>query len=1193
MADTHTRPTIGVLAGWQFYWTATSLSYLDPIYRGIRLAARESGCNLLLGCGVGPSAASSDPLRPVWPVVAEDSDFAPIGPWNTDGLIVLNPLHSPARSRYLQKVLAGGHPLVFVGSGEPGPTVVADNAGGIDQALRHLVAHGHRRLAFIAGSPEDMEGDTGDRLRAYQAGVQRYGLAADERLIAFGRHVPEIGRTAMQQILARGVAFSAVLASNDESAFGAIQALQEAGRSVPGDVAVIGFDNRLESAVLDPPLTSVHVPLFNMGYQAVARLRQRMAAPDPKPEHFPVPTRLVVRESCGCGHSPERTQALEVILPTLAAEKTPAPEAQLARKMAAAVLAETQGLGGDEVETLCLRLLAALIASLQDDEPGHFRRALEDILERAAAVRDDTHGWQVALTILRADLPERLAAPAGADALIDEARVTISAAMRRQYRQLVVDQRRLGDRIGVLTARLLTALDETQIYEILAQHLPAIGIHTAWLGLFEAEGDDPVAWTLARAVTPPRQETLRIRSRAFPPPAWVEADRPFSLTLLPLAGQLGGAGFVAFEAVKLDALGAIAQQMGAALNVARLYRDATEGRRLAEEADRMKSRFLSTVSHELRTPLNLIVGTSGLLLRDSAEAEAPLPEQVQRDVERIHSHARHLGRLIDDVLDLASSDAGQLRLTYDFVDLGQELRLAAETGRQLAADKGLAWQQSLPESGPLVWGDRTRLQQVTLNLIGNAVKFTARGEVGLQVEQEAETVTVSVHDSGIGLPPAEQSTIFEEFKRSERSIRQGYGGIGLGLAICKRLVDLHQGTIGVYSSGEEGAGSVFYFTLPTVTPPSAASHALSLPQVRGAGRVLVLSSEPGGGRLRAELDHRGLSAQVFFLHDSANWLAQLLSGEYSAVVLDISQGGERAWEALKLLKNNPATQHIPTLFYAASATGGAMLELDYLTKPIEVASLARALDQQWLVSSPDARARTFLVVDDDADTLDLHRRIIQSQARGNRVLTAGNGQDALQILQHREVDLVVLDLMMPGLDGFGVLEAMQSQRRTRDIPVIVITGQVLTEAEMSRLNHGVTTVMSKGVFGVDETLAQLQAALERRHKLSDEAQRAVRKAMAYIHEHYAEPISRQDLARYVGMSEDYLTYCFRQELGMTPIAYLNRFRVTQARRLLAETDRSITAIALDVGFSTSGYFSRVFHREVGASPEAFRRQQEG
>ncbi len=268
-------PTIGVLAGWQYYWTATSLSYLDPIYRGIRLAAREMGCHLLLGCGVGPSAASDDPLRPVWPVVAEDSDFAPIGPWNTDGLIVLNPLQSQARSRYLQEVLAAGHPLVFVGSGESGPTVVADNAGGIDQALRHLVDHGHHSIAFIAGSPEDIEGDSGDRLRAYQAGVQRYGLTAAERLIAFGRHVPEGGHAAIQQILSSRVPFTAVLASNDESAFGAIQALQEAGRSVPGDVAVIGFDNRLESAVLDPPLTTYFPPLYKRGSKLVQNFVNR------------------------------------------------------------------------------------------------------------------------------------------------------------------------------------------------------------------------------------------------------------------------------------------------------------------------------------------------------------------------------------------------------------------------------------------------------------------------------------------------------------------------------------------------------------------------------------------------------------------------------------------------------------------------------------------------------------------------------------------------------------------------------------------------------------------------------------------------------------------------------------------------------------------------------------------------------
>jgi YesN/AraC family two-component response regulator len=201
---------------------------------------------------------------------------------------------------------------------------------------------------------------------------------------------------------------------------------------------------------------------------------------------------------------------------------------------------------------------------------------------------------------------------------------------------------------------------------------------------------------------------------------------------------------------------------------------------------------------------------------------------------------------------------------------------------------------------------------------------------------------------------------------------------------------------------------------------------------------------------------------------------------------------------------------------------------------------------------------------------------------------ARNGLEALDILQREGVDLVLLDLIMPELDGFGVLEAMREREATREIPVIVLTGQVLTEKEMARLNRGVATVLSKGLFSLEETLAHLDTALEGNRRLSAEAQRLVRESMAYIHGHYAEPISRTDLARHVALSEDYLTACFRKELGVTPIAYLNRYRVHQAKQLLSDTSKSITEIALEVGFSDSGYFSRVFRREVGLSPEAYR-----
>jgi YesN/AraC family two-component response regulator len=308
-----------------------------------------------------------------------------------------------------------------------------------------------------------------------------------------------------------------------------------------------------------------------------------------------------------------------------------------------------------------------------------------------------------------------------------------------------------------------------------------------------------------------------------------------------------------------------------------------------------------------------------------------------------------------------------------------------------------------------------------------------------------------------------------------------------------------------------------------------------------------------------------------------------------AVVVDISATPYQGWDVLKAIKGSPRTQHLPVLFCSFSPDSGSILEFDYLTKPIEVAELTRALDQHWLVPVTDHDFQTILVVDDDRNTLKMHARIMQAHSPAHRVLRAQSGLEALDLLQREQIDLVLLDLVMPELDGFGVLEAMRQNETMREIPVLVLTGQVLTEQDMARLNRGVATVLSKGLFSFEETLAHIDTTLERSRKLSGEAQRLVRQAMAYIHTHYTEPISRTDLALHVALSEDYLTSCFRKELGVTPITYLNRFRVHQAKQLLSDPSKSITQVALDVGFSDSGYFSRVFRREVGVSPEAYRR----
>lgn len=510
------------------------------------------------------------------------------------------------------------------------------------------------------------------------------------------------------------------------------------------------------------------------------------------------------------------------------------------------------------------------------------------------------------------------------------------------------------------------------------------------------------------------------------------------------------------------------------------------------------------------------------------------------------------------------------------------------------------WLKPAGSWGPWVWGDATRLSQVVMNLVSNAIKFTRQGEVRLVLEQSSQGVTVSVQDTGLGIAPAEQASIFNEFRRSERSIERGYRGLGLGLAICRRLVELQGGSIGVESTGLEGMGSRFYFTLPVVEMPAGQATASETEMISDGGVLVLAASASTSERLRDHLNRRGLEVQLALIDDPASWQTRLLAAIPSAIVLDVSLATDQGWQVLKLLKANVATQSIPVLFYALSddnaarepgvapgeerGVSAAMLELDYLTKPIELASLTRALDQEWLAPTAERPVRKFLVVDDDPDTLEMHARVVQARAASHLVFKAHNGVEALKILSEEQIDLI-----MPEMDGFGVLEAMRERPAMRDIPVIVVTGQTLTEPEMARLNLGVTKVLSKGVFSLDETLTHLDAALARRRELSSEAQRLVRQAMAYMQAHYAEPLSREEVAAHVGLSDDYLTSCFHKELGLTPVAYLNRYRVQQAKRLLKNTHESITEIGLAVGFSGSSYFSRIFHRETGMSPAEYRR----
>jgi len=471
-----TRPTIGVIAGWQVH-AGTPDSFLQQVFRGIHAAVQDQDCNLLLAYGIG-SPRGVGLGRPAWPMLIKEADFVPVGPWNTDGLIVAPPVVACDKGTpYFQALRSQGYPVVFAGSGEDGPSVVPDNEFGMRQALEHLLAHGHRHIAFIAGHKSEVAGDSVDRQRAYQTFLAEHGLESPPALLAYGSHTTPGGREAMKQILRSGVPFSAVVASNDLSAVGAWEALHEAKLSVPQDVALIGFDDRVEARALASQLTTVHYPIFEMGYQSVLLLLEYLRGQHQDVVIKRVPTRLVVRESCGCafGEAP----GLPTVWPA-GSDASGNPDA-VTTALTEAIYNDTQCLNWREVQTLSERLTTACRDSLRQGEPQIFQRALRSILDLIGA-RDDLHqGWQAALSILRErlpDWPEYASTPMSMRQIEDmfhAARAAVSATTQGQHARYIVQQANANFQVNEMTARFHVAQEEADVFAALMDILPPPG----------------------------------------------------------------------------------------------------------------------------------------------------------------------------------------------------------------------------------------------------------------------------------------------------------------------------------------------------------------------------------------------------------------------------------------------------------------------------------------------------------------------------------------------------------------------------------------------------------------------------------------------------------------------------------------------------------------------------------------------
>jgi signal transduction histidine kinase/CheY-like chemotaxis protein len=502
-----------------------------------------------------------------------------------------------------------------------------------------------------------------------------------------------------------------------------------------------------------------------------------------------------------------------------------------------------------------------------------------------------------------------------------------------------------------------------------------------------------------------------------------------------------------------------------------------------ERANRHKSVFLANMSHELRTPLNAIIGFSELLLDDAGTSYGPPTRSNFLD--HIHGSGKHLLGLINDILDLAKVEAGQMELRSERVRISELIRQVLTTVEPLAQAKGIKTRSQAGAAGTIV-ADRGKLKQMLLNLVSNAIKFTPEGgRVSIAGRRTDGFVEIAVADTGIGIAEEDLDRIFQEFHQLDSGPDRQQQGTGLGLALTRRFAELHGGRIEVRSKRE--GGSTFTLVLPVEarTPDTVEPEQAGLPQPAQEDWPLVLVVEDNreaADLLVRHLARGGYRAQV--ARGGADALDKARSLRPVAITLDILLPDQDGWELLNTLKRDQETRDIPILVVTVvddSELGRALGAHDYFVKPVDGKALLSRLDQYAFTSRVREHPVKVLVVDDEPSSVD--RLVSLLEPAGFTVLRAYGGASGLEVARTELPDLILLDLLMPGINGFDVVSALKSDPSTRDIPVLIVTAKDLDAREKRRLNGQVAAVLQKGSTAGIDLISWLRKLLGERTRL--------------------------------------------------------------------------------------------------------------
>jgi signal transduction histidine kinase/DNA-binding response OmpR family regulator len=509
----------------------------------------------------------------------------------------------------------------------------------------------------------------------------------------------------------------------------------------------------------------------------------------------------------------------------------------------------------------------------------------------------------------------------------------------------------------------------------------------------------------------------------------------------------------------------------------RLVKELKDANRELQEASEHKSVFLANMSHELRTPLNAIIGFSELML-DAKESQFDSATQ-KRFLSQVHSSGKHLLGLINDILDLAKVEAGQMELRLQQTPVEPLIAQAIELVEPLAAEKHITVRAEASSAGEVL-ADAGKLKQMLLNLISNAIKFTGeRGSVTITARRLPSTIEIAVADSGIGISEADQAKIFMEFHQVDPGPGRRQQGTGLGLALTRRFALLHGGDVRVTS--KIGQGSVFTLRLPLQAPVPAIEESTDGAGAPDLSRPLVLIIEDdvaAAELLTRQLQAAGFRTQVARTGTEA--IAKARALHPAAITLDILLPELDGWEVITRLKREEETSSIPVVVVSVvdnPELGKALGALDYFVKPVDGKLLVDRLKRLRLKPSVEGGATSVMVVDDEEANRHWLMRILEPA--GFEVVEAAGGRQAIELARARPPDLVLLDLMMPEVTGFDVVEALRADPKTSQTPIMILTARHLTEADKRLLNGHMATILSRGSVGAADLLGLLKQVVDK------------------------------------------------------------------------------------------------------------------